>query len=708
LFDACEWNTLDTDWDDIFYAGVNDAWAAPRIITRASMFKTDSFGITTTRWNCPDTDSLVLSIPSRFDLSVHTRRIQGPQYTLTVENAGAAQGVSTRTRVSSSGSGYSWAGATLTFTAATPAELLVGDILFWQTKADAYASSQQFNVPAIKVTNIASSTITAVAFVGVDALDTAYAPASVGIAYRPYALGAAVTGTTTSGSPSLTNVASASSYFRVGDFIGGRGIPSKTRVTAVSGTTVTLSKNATVTANNVALYMDRAWRDDVPNDSAEAFFAARDTTTDDSKPIMACLNYWGRCRLLSGSNYAISAKIVMPDGSELVGDNHQLAILKPTAGFLGPVVEPNLRCTVRDVAVFGLDEASSIGIQPGTTGSGVLLDRVSIADFAEGLVVDGSGTGQFTFRNGRLTSCTSHGARIGTTGMSKVVIADSVIQSNTTTGCLVSGAVNGLTFQGNDCTSNGTGLSFTASSLAPLVLNNHFQGNTTADCAVSANVRSLTFMGNNCVTTPTCFTTSSGVGGTIQGNTFNPGGGTPKSITLTNAAATRWNIGQNVYLAGAFAYTTDNSGTQTRYLGSIYSAGAPSSGVWEKGEVVLAETPSATPSGSNGWIVTTAGTAGVDAVFTPCYGGIAIKEGSLTHDFGSLANGDKESVNVTITGGGASLSSTAIAELADTVPDGMFLTAQVTATGTVRVTLFNVSAGTQDLASQTLTVRVFQ
>ena len=61
------------------------------------------------------------------------------------------------------------------------------------------------------------------------------------------------TGTTTSGSNSVSAISNAMSYIKVGATISGTGIPAGATVTAVASTTITISANATATGTGVAL-----------------------------------------------------------------------------------------------------------------------------------------------------------------------------------------------------------------------------------------------------------------------------------------------------------------------------------------------------------------------------------------------------------------------------------------------------------------------
>ncbi len=79
--------------------------------------------------------------------------------------------------------------------------------------------------------------------------------------------------------------------------------------------------------------------------------------------------------------------------------------------------------------------------------------------------------------------------------------------------------------------------------------------------------------------------------------------------------------------------------------------------------------------------------------------------GSATWDAGSIADGDEEAKEVTVTG--AALGDYAIASLSIDVAD-LVLDAQVTAANIVTCILANNTGGAIDLASATVYVRVFR
>lgn len=99
------------------------------------------------------------------------------------------------------------------------------------------------------VSGIAGSTITLSGVPYGLVTDSDYRPAH----YRLGEVRTPSTGDTTSSSNSITNVTNTGTW-EIGSWIKGAGIPAGTRVTNVSGSTLTISQNATATATGVDLY----------------------------------------------------------------------------------------------------------------------------------------------------------------------------------------------------------------------------------------------------------------------------------------------------------------------------------------------------------------------------------------------------------------------------------------------------------------------
>ena len=154
----------------------------------------------------------------------------------------------------SSASNYSWSATELSFDLTDTADVLVGDYLMWVIDAFAgwTAASQ---VAALKVNDITAGTVTCDLLFARAYYDETQTPTSIPNRYFEWAPGQALTGDTNS-STSITNV-SPTTIIKIGDWIKGTDIPTNTRVTNVSGSTVTISRAATGTTVGVDLYFGR-------------------------------------------------------------------------------------------------------------------------------------------------------------------------------------------------------------------------------------------------------------------------------------------------------------------------------------------------------------------------------------------------------------------------------------------------------------------
>jgi hypothetical protein len=120
---------------------------------------------------------------------------------------------------------------------------------------------------------------------------------------------------------------------------------------------------------------------------------------------------------------------------------------------------------------------------------------------------------------------------------------------------------------------------------------------------------------------------------------------------------------------------------------------APLTGEHKAGDVIRDN--AAISPGWAGWMCVADGNPGTWVKF-----GATTPIGSKTHDFGSVADGAFESTDVTVTG--AVLGDFAAASFSLDLPNGCWLSAHVSATNTVTVTLHNESGSSQDLASGTV------
>jgi len=144
---------------------------------------------------------------------------------------------------------------TLTFSHTIDATrpLRVGDVLYWRCITPAIEGGTEATaiVPAIRVTNIVSTTVTCKIFGNVD---TTYSPSSVTIDVPLFINGTQSVGDTTSGSADITNVTNVSN-FAIGDWISldNSSYPTYLRVENISGSTITVQTNLSITETAVKI-----------------------------------------------------------------------------------------------------------------------------------------------------------------------------------------------------------------------------------------------------------------------------------------------------------------------------------------------------------------------------------------------------------------------------------------------------------------------
>lgn len=138
--------------------------------------------------------------------------------------------------------------------------------------------------------------------------------------------------------------------------------------------------------------------------------------------------------------------------------------------------------------------------------------------------------------------------------------------------------------------------------------------------------------------------------------------------------------------------------------GLRYMDDVPDTGSYKDGTVVFNSDQSATITIPTHWTCTVTGTPGT---WVKAYRGQLLLVGTTTWDPASLATGASASTTVTVSG--ATVGDVVIPSLSTLTQDGMLLTATVSASNTVKVTLANVG-GTNptDVTSGTLRVQVFQ
>ena len=143
---------------------------------------------------------------------------------------------------------------TFDFTVDVTRPMVIGDVLVWRclTPAVEGATPATFFAPALRVTNIVSTTATCKIF---SVVDTTYTPTSVDVEVPWFVKATTSTGNTTSGSADILSVTDISN-FRVGDWLSfsNSSLPGQVRITNISGTTVTCHRTLNVTITGVQIY----------------------------------------------------------------------------------------------------------------------------------------------------------------------------------------------------------------------------------------------------------------------------------------------------------------------------------------------------------------------------------------------------------------------------------------------------------------------
>jgi len=145
----------------------------------------------------------------------------------------------------------------LTFTASTPEDFQVDDVLMWKLLADPLLTGVYTPyVPALAVTSISSGTITCSLLFDNTFYDTTDAPTGIRMVVPEWCPGSTIpTGDLTSGSATVSSV-SDTSNLAVGDMLNSTvtGIATGTRIVSIGTGTITLNKNATSTVTGAQLY----------------------------------------------------------------------------------------------------------------------------------------------------------------------------------------------------------------------------------------------------------------------------------------------------------------------------------------------------------------------------------------------------------------------------------------------------------------------
>jgi hypothetical protein len=151
-------------------------------------------------------------------------------------------------------------GSSVTFTCTNVAQLMVGDILFWQMLPQGYSLNKS-NVPALKITAISGNNVTCKLLFDPAQYDTvANQPSTTQVSVAPnhWAPTQPLT-CTTNGTTTLASVLPVT-ILQNGDFVAGTNIPANSRVVSGGGTaTVVISQAATGSMVGGELYFGRLY-----------------------------------------------------------------------------------------------------------------------------------------------------------------------------------------------------------------------------------------------------------------------------------------------------------------------------------------------------------------------------------------------------------------------------------------------------------------
>jgi hypothetical protein len=335
-----------------------------------------------------------------------------------------------------------------------------------------------------------------------------------------------------------------------------------------------------------------------------AFGVRGNNLSNDTDELILWLAANPKVAVLPPGTFLISGSLALAEGQELRGSGKGRTIIKAVAATTDPLVTLATDSVLKDLSVIGVSVASSTGVKPQSSAARWRMENCEVSLFSDNVLVDSTIT-HGTIRCCRLFSGLATNLKV-TAGAAGLLVEDCNILDSVRN-VHVTGAAQGLKLWANRIRGGSTnGLEVTAATIALNVQGNIFDNNTGTDVLLStADQQGSMIVGNRFVTTPTSVSIAGADFTIIEGNTFQPGGGGPKSIDITDATARRTDIRANNFLAGAFDYGTHNSGFATALLGRIYSSGTPNgTGPWETGEYVYHSAPASgvTPMG---WVCTT-------------------------------------------------------------------------------------------------------
>lgn len=240
-FNNCKFSTL---WDDIFYVGRGYYYNNP-------IFNfNNSYGFSQHSGGWSDGQGVILSdkikaatLPSRVEYTPLASLYQTHDSSYTIYS-GASYGLEPVASNSAT-----WVDDTLNIEVAV-GEVLAGDIMYWQTSL---YGVYQYIKPMLKVESVIGTSAKASKLFDSTNYNYSYDPTYIFIAQREWATNVNLTGNITAGSDTIVNL-SDTTVIQAGDFVKGVGLPTTTRVISVNADTIIISKEATLTTSNTALY----------------------------------------------------------------------------------------------------------------------------------------------------------------------------------------------------------------------------------------------------------------------------------------------------------------------------------------------------------------------------------------------------------------------------------------------------------------------
>lgn len=286
----------------------------------------------------------------------------------------------------------------------------------------------------------------------------------------------------------------------------------------------------------------------------------------------------------------------------------------------------------------------------------------------------------------------SNGAAIsqistGTGTFNRLVVSNNIFKYGTAQGVSLAGTFDRSSISNNIFKNLNQGASASYSTGAGLVISGTFNNGEIVGNIISDS------QGNMMTGIATNVTTATFSGNVIKDNIIKDM--VTNGIHFNNVTTDLWNPQYNTWLNN---YDDNPQRVELQLQRSLYNTAAPVAGTWVQDDIIWNSNPVA--GGPLGWICITGGTPGTWVAFASLD-----LSATTTWDAGSIADGDEEMKEVTVTG--AALGDIAICSMSVDVAD-LALTCSVTATNTVTASLLNNTGGAIDLASGTLKAKIIK